>query len=416
MSESRFFLDKKIHFYLTLAAIATTLSPWYNLNSWVIILLVICRLVDGKGFPAVKAAFSNKYFLAYFFIFLLDLLGLIYTHHFFKGWKYVESKATLVAIPFILCGGPFTDKTGRARLMSAWCLLLFIICLYCLGVATWQFINIKDPALFFYHSLTNAIHVNAVFFSAYVISALLFLLSSPLSMFAYKYLREALVLFFIGMIILLSSKLLLVLTLVILIAFLSRRKLIFSRRKLILIPALAAVLIAGVLMFTNNPVSDRYKDIMRGNIELYKQEKLPDFTVFNGVSLRLLIWRSAVEILREQKAWFYGVSAGDGQVLLNKKYVEKISPGYLNYNFHNQYIEIGVRSGIIGLIVFLGACWMLIVLARSVGTLEAWFTVTLVLLLYFTESMLETQHSAFYCCFFPLLLQFDAHSKTAHNG
>lgn len=408
MPDNSFFLDKKIHFYIVLAVIATTLSPWYNLNSWLIILLVICRLLDGKPAAAVKAAFSNKYFLAWFAIFLLDLLGLVYTHHFLKGWKNVESKATLVAIPFVLCGGPFTDKAGRSRLLSAYCVLLSVICGYCLGIAVWHYSQFRTAAVFFYHSLSMAVGVNAIFFSAYVISALLFLLSSSPTSFISKNVRTCLIFFFIGMIVLLSSKLILVLMLGVLAG-------VGIHRRVILLPVLAAVLVTAVLLFTDNPVSGRYRDMMQGKIELYKQEKLPDFTVFNGVNLRLLIWRSAVEILNEHKAWVYGVSAGDAQYLLNEKYVEKISSSYINYNFHNQYIEIGVRSGMVGLAVFLAACWMLIILARSTGTGEAWFTVSMILLLYLTESMLETQHSAFYCCFFPLLLQFDRRSRTVHN-
>jgi hypothetical protein len=38
-----FFLRKKLHLYLTLAVIATTLFSWFNINSYLIILLLLCR-------------------------------------------------------------------------------------------------------------------------------------------------------------------------------------------------------------------------------------------------------------------------------------------------------------------------------------------------------------------------------------
>src|ERR1700744_4293303 len=78
-----FFLRKKLHFYLTLSVIATTLFSWLNLNSYLIILLLLCRLFDGNPLTRLKTAFTNKYFLAYFSIFLLDLIGLFYTHNLF---------------------------------------------------------------------------------------------------------------------------------------------------------------------------------------------------------------------------------------------------------------------------------------------------------------------------------------------
>ena len=402
-SEPRYFLRKKVHFYLTLAVIATTLISLFNVNSWCIILLLLCRLWDGPPRAAIRQAFSNKYFLAFFSIFALEVLGLLYTHDYHVAYGHIEGKATLVAIPFVLCAGPFTDKAGRRRLMSAYCLLLFILCVYCLFMAVIHYSATKDPSVFFYHTLTEVIGVNAVFYSGYVMIALLFLLSS-----GGKFLRAVrigLIIFFTGMMILLSSKLLLILLVIMLIGFLVRRSNIRVNPAPFLGLALLLLIGTGMLVCTDNPVVRRYKDIGNGDIGLFKKDSFPSGTVYNGLSLRLVIWKFSYEILSEKKAWVIGVTSGDSQHLLNDKYINTgMSQGYLSYNFHNQYIEEMVRSGVIGLCVFLVACWMLIVLAREIGTREAWFTVAMVLILYLTESMLEMQHSTFFSCFFPLLV------------
>jgi len=308
-----------------------------------------------------------------------------------------------VAIPFVLCAGPFTDKAGRGRLMSAYCLLLFALCAYCLFMAVIHYSATKDPSVFFYHTLTEVIGVNAVFYSGYVMIALLFLLSS-----GGKFLRAVrigLIIFFTGMMILLSSKLLLILLVIMLIGFLVRRSSIRVNPAPFLGLALLLLIGTGMLVCTDNPVVRRYKDIGNGDIGLFKKDSFPSGTVYNGLSLRLVIWKFSYEILSEKKAWVIGVTSGDSQHLLNDKYINTgMSQGYLSYNFHNQYIEEMVRSGVIGLCVFLVACWMLIILARETGTREAWFTVAMVLILYLTESMLEMQHSTFFSCFFPLLV------------
>ena len=399
--EREFFLRKKRHYYLTLAVIATTLFSWFNCNSCLIILLVICRLLDGGPRAAIKTAFTNKYFLAYLSVFLVEFIGLFYTHHFFTGWKHVESKATLVAIPFILCAGPFADPAGYRRLRFAYCYLLAGICVYCLAMACVEFHWQHDFSVFFYHSLTSSISVNAVFFSAYVIIAILFLLYSP---DAPGWLRGGLIVFFTGVMILLSSRLLVLLLIAIFIGWLAgqfRREM--KVRKVAGI-GLLVIIVAGLLAFTDNPFSRRCRDL---HPELLVQQMSPPEAAhyrFDGLSLRLLMWRYAFEILQEHKAWVFGVSAGDSQDLLDQKYLDAgMSQGYLGYNFHNEYIEVLVRSGIFGASVFMICIVWLIGAARSAATPTAGFTVALVLLLFLTESALEMQHTLFLFAFFPIL-------------
>jgi O-antigen ligase len=390
--EREFFCQKKLHYYLTLAVIATTLFSWFNCNSYLIILLVICRLLDGGPRAAIKTAFTHKYFLACFSVFLVEFFGLFYTHHFFTGWKHVESKATLVAIPFILCAGPFTDQAGYRRLQFAYCYLLAGICVYCLAMACVEFHWQHDFSVFFYHSLTSPISVNAVFFSAYVIIAILFLLYSR---DAPGWLRIGLIVFFTGIMILLSSRLLVLLLMAIFIGWLAgqfRREM--KVRKIAGI-GLLIIMGAGLLAFTDNPFSRRCRDL-----------HLPEanYSRFDGLSLRLLMWRYAFDILQEHQAWVFGVSAGDSQDLLDQKYLDAgMSQGYLGYNFHNEYIEVLVRSGIFGAGVFMLCIVWLIGAARSAGTPTAGFTVALVLLLFLTESALEMQHTLFLFAFFPIL-------------
>jgi O-antigen ligase len=404
--EREFFLQKKQHYYLTLAVIATTLFSWFNGNSYLIILLVICRLLDGGPRAAIKTAFTNKYFLACLSVFLLEFAGLFYTHHFFTGWKHVESKATLVAIPFILCAGPFADPAGYRRLRFAYCYLLAGICVYCLVRACVEFYWQHGFSVFFYHSLTSPISVNAVFFSAYVIIAILFLLDSsdvPAAPVP-RWFHMAMILFFTGMMILLSSRLLVLLLIAIFISWLAGQ---FRReRKVSKVAGIGLLVImgAGMLAFTDNPFSRRYRDL---HPELLVQRRSPPEAAhsrFDGLSLRLLMWRYAFEILQEHKAWVFGVSAGDSQDLLDQKYLDAgMSQGYLGYNFHNEYIEVLVRSGIFGAGVFMTCIVILIGGARSAATPTAGFTVALVLLLFLTESALEMQHILFLFAFFPIL-------------
>jgi O-antigen ligase len=438
------FLRNKWPFYLTLIVIVTTLFSWFNINSICIMALLLLRLLDGGPVKTLRAAFSNKYFLAWFSLFLIELIGLAYSHHPEMGWKYVERKATLAAIPLILCAGPFTDPTGRKKLMSAYCGLLLLTCLYCLLIAGWRFSLSGDSSVFFYHLLSSPLDQNAIFFSGYIICALLFLLSYPLDLGyrrgaskssaaqtatwlqprAAKGWRIAGIIFFSGMIVLLSSKLLLIFLILVLVAFSARRYKFRTHPGLVAGLMLTGGILIGLLFLTQNPIKERYQDIAQGGLALTSKDKLPPGTDFNGLNLRLVIWRFGFEILREHKAWIAGVSAGESQDLLNKKYIAAgmwtgisgtRNHGFLEYNFHNQYIEILVRSGLIGLTLLLITCGLMIGLALKRRTPEAVFTVAMILFLFFTESMLEMQHSMFLSCFFPLLLLYDAPASGLAN-
>src|ERR1700722_12953163 len=222
MSEnSRYFLRKPFHYFLVLAVIATTLLSWLNLNSYLIILLLFCRLIDGSPRAALRSAAGNIFLWAYAVIFLIELAGLLYTHDLFTAWKHMESKATLFAIPFILLAGPFCDPNGYHKLLAAYCWLLTAICLYCLSMAVVEYHWQHDPGVFFYHELTSAAGVNAVFFSGYVLIAILYLLFSD-DRFD-RAIRIGMILFFSVIMVLLSSRLLLVLLGIIYIVYLVRR-------------------------------------------------------------------------------------------------------------------------------------------------------------------------------------------------
>ena len=125
---------------------------------------------------------------------------------------------------------------------------------------------------------------------------------------------------------------------------------------------------------------------------------------FDGLCLRLFMWQYAFEILQEHRAWVFGVSAGDSQELLDQKYLDAgMSQGYLGYNFHNEYIEVLVRSGSFGAGIFMICVVWLFGAARSATTPTAGFIVAMVLLLFLTESALEMQHTLFLFAFFPIL-------------
>jgi len=142
------------------------------------------------------------------------------------------------------------------------------------------------------------------------------------------------------------------------------------------------------------------------NLELTTSGQFSYDSPLNGLNLRLIQWRFGVEILNENHAWLSGVGLAETREKLNQKYFQNglytgtegtSDTGYLNYNFHNQYIETLVRTGIPGLVILLAMLVQLIILSKTNLFVNKW-VIFICLAFFLTESALERQFGIVYFC------------------
>jgi O-antigen ligase len=417
------FLQNRLYFLIMVAVLCTTVIGWFNPNSWCIIALLACRLFDGNPIDNIKNAFSNRLFVVYFVFVLIDAAGFLHAENEVKQGMIIAKEATLVAIAFVFCAGTFADERTYRQLITVYCLVLLAASLYCLVMAFYHFIQTKDHSFFFYHPLAAPLHQNAVFYSAYVLFGVIFLLSSygepaigPLSAQGKRTLRYALVLFFLGMLILLSSRLLLVLTALILAAIFLRRYSYRRNRRALFIVISCIFLTILLLSVVHNPVRTRFRETADANLTLVRQDSFQSYMHFTSLELRMLQWRFALEILKAKHAWVFGVTPGDSQDLLDQKYTlsnmyignpaegpNRHFRGFLGFNFHNQFLETLVRSGLVGLLALLAIFVTLLARARKYQSWEALFIVLTIAVLFIPEAPLTMQQGVFLFCYFPLL-------------
>lgn len=430
------FLQKWFNFLVVVLVVFTTVFGWYFPNTWSIVLLALCRIFDGRPLTNLKRAFSNPLFLAYFIFFVIEVTGFLHTHNVDSQGKIVTKEATVVVIAFAICAGPFGDARTYKRLFTAYTLTLVAACLYCLVIAWGRYRTSKDVYEFFYHTLTVPLSQNAVFFSVYMLFGIIFLLSSygepvigGLPKGGRKVLRYSILFFFLGMMVLLSSRLMLVLTPLILLNIIYRR---FPRRRRKLALAIfsgSLVIAVGVLGASRNFVRWRFGEIREGNLEVVRQQKFDPATHFSSWDSRLVQWHFALEILNTHHAWLFGVSPGDSQDLLDQKYIDanmdignlaegpnRHNKGFLGFNFHNQFVEILVRSGLVGLISMVFIFVLLFAKARETGVREAWFVLLVTLIFFMPEAPITMQQGVFIFCYFPLLATALPSKKTARPG
>ena len=368
--------------------------------------------IEQKSFfnPQLK----NLFLIFCSLFFILQLLSLFYTTDKIEGWKHIRLKSALVIVPFCLYCCHFLNDKIREKLLKWYCAVLFAASVFTLYKAVINYTASHDLSEFFYHKLVSPFSQHAVQFSIFIFIALIFLLEKLRKNEIYwqKAFHLFLTGFFTVYLILLASKLFIAFFVLYIIYFLVRIIKAKTVNRSIITMGIAGFIIAlGIALFTSNPVSERFNDIVEGDIHFIERDKFNPGDYFNGLQFRLLQWRFVTEILTEKKAWLIGVSPGDAQHYLDEKYIsqnmylghpETGDHGFLGYNTHSELLEALLQNGIIGLLLFLFICFSLFRMAWQKKNHELSFITVLVLAFSLTESVFETQYSLLLFCFFPL--------------
>ncbi len=385
-------------------------------SSIAIALILLTGLVNQKAnnrkwFTSRK---KNIFLFACCLFYIVQLFTLLYATDTNEALKYLQTKSAMVFVPLAICSSCYLNRYTVQRLMKQYIGILAAMLLFCLLAAAYGCLFQQAGAdVFFYHALVRPFHQHAVQVSIYTFAGLLYLLEKAVEgeMPYQRPIHYLLIFYFTGCLLLLSSKLIISFAagcfIYYLFLFLKGKR----TSRFIAFASLVTCLAGIVLVLSvKNRISDRFNEIISGNIGLFEQRDFNPGVYFNGLQFRLLQWRFVKEILTERHAWFHGV-ADQAQPLLNQQYVRThmftgnagtASQGYLNYNTHNEWLESLLQSGITGLLAFLFICSAMVFLCAR----TRWRPLTLIVLLLiaycFNESVLETQYGATLFTFFPL--------------
>ncbi len=385
--------------------------------------IFIYRIDEGRWW---NPQYLSLFIVACLLYLLIELAGLMHTHHPYRGLKQFQLALELLVLPVICCYNTYLPKIFN-RAMKWYCWLLFGACLFLLGRAGWLFSQTGNTDVFFYHPLVYIYSDHAIRFSIIVLVGLLFLINQFVrrEFVIRKRLSVFLSFFFTCFLFLLSSKLVISCYVIYLIyQFLFTRHIFREAKFKWMSAGIMLALVATVIVFPN-PVRSRFMEEARIHVGSLSEKTFGPVYHFTGVSFRLLQWRFTYEILNEQKAWWFGVSPGDAQSLLNAKYREtrmylgsptSATTGYLNFNTHNQFLQSWLESGLFGFLIFALMCAGLIRLAVTRKSAALGILVILLIANSFTDTMLETQYSIVIFVLFPLLFfkGLPADKQTSH--
>lgn len=420
-------LHNHIFYYILLCIIAT--MPFFiTINSICIILLILNWLAEGNFREKYKRLLDNKGILLFMGLYLLHVLGLLYTENAKEGIFDLEKKLSLLMLPLVIGTSERIGQKRIDKLLKAFISCTALAVTICLTYAFYKYTQDGATHYFYYHELGAILNFHAVYFSFYL-GFSLFIIASTLVKdhelrVSHKIFYYFLIILFLIFIFLLSSK-----TIIISICFIATVFLIvlITRRKSFLI-AMAYVLMLNTFAFLllyNLPFTKaRFQEIVNARLDFMDQKEYAQETVFNGASIRVAIFKFSAEILNDNRAWLFGLGTGDAQDNLTRMYLKNnLYPGnedlgivgFTEYNAHNQYLQFLLSFGLMGLAYFCICLWHPIRTAYNSGNYLFITLMALFMIFCMTESVLCRHKGVVFFSFFTSLLAFNTYQKPTNK-
>lgn len=376
------------NFYISeifIILILITLPLGFAVNSISIILFLLLAIYTAfvKGIQNKP----NSLNLVLISFYVLCILSLFWTDNITNTKIGLVRFLAYITIPiaFFLNQNINIDQT---KIVSIFSKTLVFYALYCLIVGFIKFINTKDISYLFYHKLSgNLSNMNAIYLSVFISFGIAYFLNKKI-----KSKIDILCCIFLSIfLILLSSKTIITITLIFAV-FLYFKK--FELKKITLKYKVAITVILLIFSITSINFIDRIKTEFSTTKlnEVLNKKDFGHVYIWTGTGLRVFQIKAFTEILSEEKNYLLGSGLNNSQENLNKKYKEyNFYPGFLNYNYHNQYIQIVSELGLLGL--FLISLIFFFLLKKAFFYKDYFFVtfIFLILVVCITESFLWRQ-------------------------
>ena len=395
------------------------------LNNIAVFILALNWLFEGKfksKFERLKEGRSAWYPMQ---LYLVVVLGLLFTQNFREAGFELEKKLMLFFLPLFFVTSNELDENDRRFVFKSFILSAFLSTAVCLIYAVYRNYIEGHTVSYVYNALVNDIHLpgryyyfnywyftyelfaqplgmHPIYLSMYLIMAgfLTVDLYWQQTITFWKRAALSIVIFYLFLIIvLLASRTQIAIAAIsgtIFIIYIAIKNGYLMRGLLFL----ALMAVGGLFIVLKNPViRERIIDSNKPNAH-YSENKYGE----GGLSLRTYKWRYTMQAIKDSP--WVGSGTGDAQDVLQTYYKKNdFTIGYENrFNAHNQYLQVLLEFGIVGLASLLVG-WLLP--AISAFRRKDWLAFSFMLLLLLscmTESMLEVNKGiAFFAFFYALI-------------
>ncbi|MBP7498128.1 MAG: O-antigen ligase family protein [Bacteroidales bacterium] len=395
-------INQNQYYYWLLILLSLFIPLIKTISSLLIILISVLWLLTGAFTNKFKILYQNKIFLFFIAYYLIYLAGITYSSNIRFALFDLEIKLALLFFPLILGSLyiNFFKKLDYEKIENSYIISCIAGSLFCLIRAFIRYFKEDNSLVFYYKEFSYLFHPS--YYAMFLILAIIFLIyktmNNPIGNKSWI-INSLMILYFILIIVLLSSKSGIFSFLLIFIFFIfyytvKIRKI--KRSILILFVALSLFF----CLYKIFPYSFGRIEIAKKTLEMTKISA----NTSDGTSERILIWKTSLEIIREN--FLFGVGTGDIKDELMRKYKEKkMTTAYnLKLNAHNQYLQSFIATGFLGFIIFLSSLILPAIIAIRQKNIIYLMFIFLVAFNFLFESMLEVQAGVVFYAFFNSLL------------
>jgi O-antigen ligase len=391
-------LENKISFYHLAAFVI--LLPFNRFYSEIFLISLLLHTLIHINRSKLRSVLTTENLILSSVI-LLNAAGIIYSHDKSEAFKNIERQIAILLFPIIFSLTGLDWQQYKTRILKLFGLTCVLTILYLYADAIHIILYNKLPLksifslAFINHNFSEPIGLHATYLSMYAALStatfLQFFLAEKRNNFRFVY--AAAVCILLAGLFQLASRSVLIATIILIIAgfplLLQAGIQRFRFTMISIIILLIAILgITKIDSFKKRYVGDFKNDLTQASINNEILEP------------RIIRWHYAVELIKHSPVIGYG--SGSEKRLLKEKYFEKkLYNSYLNeLNAHNQYLSISLKTGILGLLVFLlTLCYGFAIAWRSKDIFLAAFMI-IISIVSFSENILDVNKGIFFYAFF----------------
>lgn len=337
--------EQTVYFVIFLALMF--FLPLYKISSSPFLILFalisVFKIIQSRG-KLLKQVFQSKLKILFVLFFSIYALSLFYSENKTHGLDQINK-----LLPFVLFPVVFSyykpDRAAVVLLLKTF--VLAGVVAFVLSISSQvYFYAIGQNYSFYYLDFIAILWMHPTYLSLYLnfgILAMYYLYTQKEVSFLSLSFIAVLFVFFILLLFARMQIIIMFLSLLLIVAHLLYKNWNLKKGILLMLFALGAVFFIA----QNKKLSNRFKYIQNLNYD-YTQTKN-----WNGANVRLAIWNSATDVIKENL--FFGVGVGDEDDALLSAYKKN---GFmfaydLNYVAHNQFIQVLLATGLLGFIVYI---------------------------------------------------------------
>ena len=353
--------------------------------------------------------------ILFILFFIWQVAGMLYSDNLKEGWRNLELRVSLLIFPLLLLSPGDMIRKRVHVLLKVFAISTFSFLFFCYLYAIYRSSSIQNGSLVFnpflpeytwlnyFYALEFAVFQHTSYLSMFTLLSFYIALENVFEISCikkYKYLWLIISGILLMSIYFLSSRAGILAALTTLPVYMFVKFKTLGKVRYFWISSLLMIVIFVPIVLTN-PRVNNYKDWR-------EKHSSTSSTLSND---RMIIWNSARTILKQN--FILGVGTGDIQDELNKEYRSKgnFKLARVNTNTHNQYLEILIENGLLGLIFFLSMILMMFYIACKRRNILYLMFLLVVVISFLFETMLNRLAGVTFFSLFSFLLIIDEYQK-----